>query len=89
MRVCQQLSDKPNEVTDQQIDVILKFVLKVYYPQKLQAASLEAQNVDQYKLIASNDIRKLPLSRAGLTEHIKRACIKGGWLWRKCFNHVF
>ena len=89
VRVCQELNNKPEEVTDQKIDVSENFVLRVYYPKKLQTAWLEAEKVAQFNRVASNDIHKRPLSQAGLTQHKTHAWIQGGWLWRvfsQCFQ---
>ena len=42
--------------------------------------SLTDEKAAHFKRQASVNIRQLLLSRPGLIEHIKRACIQGGWV---------
>ena len=88
LRVFQQLSEEPEDITSEQIDILERFVLRVYYPQKLEANSLDTERAAHFQRQAVANIRQLPLSRAGLIEHVKRACIQGGWLWRECLHNV-
>ena len=38
---------------------------------------------------ASHNLRNLIISRKGLIEHTKRACLQAGWLWRECETKQF
>ena len=44
--------------------------------------SLDALKMNQFRCSADNTFRTLPLSRYGLTENIKCACLQGGYEWR-------
>ena len=79
---------EPKEVNPKHVDLIEKFVLSVYYPKKKIATSLDAKKIAHFKRLPSNNLRKLPLSRAGLVEHIKRAAVQSGWLWKECSEDV-
>ena len=74
LKVFIELSNEPKEVNPKHVDLIEKFVLSVYYPKKI-ATSLDAEKIAHFKRLPSNNLRKLPLSRAGLDEHRKRATV--------------
>ena len=44
--------------------------------------SLDALRMNQFRCSTDNSLRTLPSPRDGLTEHIKRACLQGGYVWR-------
>ena len=44
--------------------------------------SLDALKMNQFRCSTDNSLRTLPLSRDGLTEHIKRASFQGGYDWK-------
>ena len=48
--------------------------------------SLDALRMNYFRSSTDNSLRTLLLSRNGLTEHSKRACLQGGnathWGWR-------
>ena len=72
----------------QHVDIVEKFLVKVYYSKKVNTNSWTDERAAHFKRQASVNIRQLPLSRPGLIEHIKLACIQGGWLWGECIANV-
>ena len=44
--------------------------------------SLDALRMNQCRCSADKSLRTIPPSRDGLTEHIKHACLQGGYEWR-------
>ena len=44
--------------------------------------SLDAFSMNQFRCSTDSSLRTLPLSRDGLTEHIKCVCLQGGYEWR-------
>ena len=50
--------------------------------------SLDALRMNQFRCSTDNSLRTLPLSRDGLTEHIKHACLQGGYEWRTPVENV-
>ena len=74
--------------TSEHIDILEIFLVKVYYPKKINTNLLTDERAAHFKRQASVNIRQLPLSQPGLIEHIKRACIQGGWLWDECIANV-
>ena len=42
----------------------------------------DALRMKQFQFSTDNSLRTLPPSRDGLTVHIKRACLQGGYEWR-------
>ena len=88
LEVFAELSNQPMAVTSEHVDILEKFLVKVYYPKKVNMNSLTDEKAAHFKRQASVNIRQLLLSRPGLIEHIKRACIQGGWLWSECIANV-
>ena len=88
LSVFAELSTQPIEVTSEQVDILEIFLVRVYYPKKVNTGSLSDERAAHFKRLASVNIRQLPLSRPGLIEHTKRACIQGGWLWGECVANM-
>ena len=88
LEVFAELSNQPMAGTSEHVDILEKFLVKVYYPKKVNMNSLTDEKAAHFKRQASVNIRQLLLSRPGLIEHIKRACIQGGWLWSECIANV-
>ena len=70
------------------LNLLEAFVLRVYYPKKLDVSSLGRERFAHFKRHAACNLRQLPLSRPALLEHVNRACIQGGWLWRESLHNV-
>ena len=75
-------------VTSEHVDILKKFLVRVCYLKKVNTNSITDERVPHFKQQVSVNIRQLPLSRPGLTEHVKRGCIQGGWLWGECFANM-
>ena len=63
------------------LDEIENFLKFVHYGE-VSMESLDALRMNQFQCSTNNSLRTLPLSRDGLTEHIKRACLQCGYEWR-------
>ena len=86
-QVFQELSDQPTIISTDQLDVIEKFVVEVYYPDK-KTAKLDSERKEHFMRLADPKLRSLPVSRRGLLEHTRRACLQAGWLWREGKSNV-
>ena len=75
LEVFAELSNQPMAVSSEHVDILEKFLVKVYYPKSVNTNSLTDERAGHFKGQASVNIRQLPLSRPGLIEHIKRACM--------------
>ena len=84
----QELSNQLENVTSEQIDILEIFVQRIYYPKKLNLEGLNKEWLRHFKRQADTNLRTIPLSKLGLIEHTKRACLQGGWLWRECLHNV-
>ena len=60
-------------------------MLEVYYPNS-EVSSLDSERELHYIQLADSNIRHLPVSLRGLTEHMKRACYEARWLWQEALN---
>ena len=86
-KVFQVLSTQPSEISSPQIDEIEKFLKYVYYT-SFEVDSLDIQRMRQFEYNAAASLQSIPPSRNGLTEHIKRACFQGGWIWREAISNI-
>ena len=86
-RVFQELSDQPTTVSSDQLDSIEKFVVEVYYPNK-KTVKLILKRKEHFTRLADPNLRNIPVSRKGLLEHTRRACLQAGWLWREGKSNV-
>ena len=75
------ISGTPERIYPFQLDEIKNFLKFVYYG-KVSMESLDALRINQFWCSTDKILRTLSRSRDGLTEHIKRACLQGGYEWR-------
>ena len=75
--VFQTLRSRSMVIQTEQVKVIETLVLDVYYPNS-EGSSLESEREHHYIRLADSNIRQLPVSLRGLTEHIKCACYQAG-----------
>ena len=73
------LSETSEQIYPFQLVEIKNFL--VYYGE-VSMESLDAFRLNQFRCSTDNSFRTLPPSRDGLTEHIKCACLQGGYEWR-------
>ena len=76
-----ELSNQPKEITSTQIDIIEEFLMSVYYPKSNNLESIDIERFNHFTRLSDPNLRTLPPSRNGLTEHIKRAALQAGWIW--------
>ena len=74
------LSGTPEQIYPFQLNEIENFFKFVYYG-KVSMESLDALRMNQFRCSTDNSLRTVPPWRDGLTEHIKRACLQGGYEW--------
>ena len=44
--------------------------------------------MNDFSRLPSCNLRSIPFSRLGLTEHTKRTCFQAGWCWVECRENV-
>ena len=66
------LSDMPQIVSDEQINIIEKYVHFVYYPHLVDPTDIVIERMRDFEFSTHNNLRLLPPSRIGLIQHIKR-----------------
>ena len=44
--------------------------------------------MNHFSRLPSCNLRSIPFSRLGLTEHTKRTCFQAGWCWVECRGNV-
>ena len=69
--VFQTIGSRPTTILPEQVQVLESYLLEVYYPNS-EASSLDSERESHYVRLANSNIRQLPVSVRGLTEHIKR-----------------
>ena len=81
--------NQPLSVRECDIDILHSFVMTVYKPKMLPDTTVTEARIEEFLCSSNTNIlRLLPISRPGLIEHIKRACIQAGWLWRESIENV-
>lgn len=83
-----ELSNKPEGITSNQLDILETYVKKVYYPSKKHLNSIDIERMNHFLCLPSHDLRSIPFSRLGLIEHTKRSCFQAGWCWVECRENV-
>ena len=83
-----ELSNQPKEITSTQIDIIEEFLMSVYYPKSNNLESIDIERFNHFTRLSDPNLRTLPPSRNGLTEHIKRAALQAGWIWAEAVTNV-
>ena len=63
LQVFAELSNQPMAITSEHVDILEKFLVKVYYLTKVNTNSLTDERAAHFKRKASVNVRQLPLSR--------------------------
>ena len=81
--VFKELYNEPLSVTENQLDILEKFILFVYYPKQSKTERINIERMSAFNTNPNSNLRLIPFSRNGLREHTKRACLQSGWLWKE------
>ena len=84
------LGNKPESVSDNDLDIIDRFEVELYIPsaKNISSYSLASVSLENFVCPWHNDFRKLPLSREALREQAKRACFYSGHLWVEAVEDI-
>ena len=80
------LSEKPESVEDEQVEIIERYVGFVYYGRTID--SIDSERIKDFEHSTHSNLKLIPPSRSGLKEHIKRAAYYSGWLNYQCVENV-
>ena len=77
------LGNKPESVSDNDVDIIERFVVELYIPsaQNTSSYSLGSARLENFVRSSDNNLRKLPPSREALRKQTKRSCLQSDYLW--------
>ena len=78
------LSNQPTHISQDVIRTVVEYVYRIYVPGAHKLDSFPEKRVHHLTKTAGISIRALVPSEAGLLQHIKRACIQAGYLWKLC-----
>ena len=79
------LGNEPGELTNTDMNIIEKFVTKMYTKQN---KSLTLLRIELFKYMKDSDLRKLPPSREALEQHTRRACYQAGYVWKETVRDI-
>ena len=85
-RILKAESEQSREVSTLHVDAIEAFVKYVYYS-KMKVYVIDFKRMKHFGHVAESNLRLLPPSMNGLKEHMKRAALQGGWLWKKAVHN--
>ena len=74
------LRNEPGKLTNTDMNIIEKFVTKMYTKQN---KSLTLLRIELFKYIKDSDLWKLPPSREALEYYTRRACYQAGYVWKE------
>ena len=83
-----ELSSTPGTITSKQLQIIEKFIVFFYYGKTRKQLDINCHRMNDFEHSAHGNLRLLPPCRAALTEQIKRATYKGGWVASLCKRDV-
>ena len=83
-----ELSEMPHHVSDEQITVLEKYILSVYYPRLVGPSDINVQRMRDFEHSTHNNLRLLPPSKIGLIHRVKRASYEAGWIAYQCVENV-
>ena len=86
-RVFAELSAKPTTLLSEQINVLERFILYVYYG-KCTGDDIDVQRMREFEHSTHSNLQLLPPSKNGLLEHLKRAAYEAGWVVYQCIENV-
>ena len=70
-------------ITDNQLNILEKFVLSVYYPKRSPFKSIDHERMDAFNAPPNSNLQLIPSLWKYLKEHIQRACLQSGLLWKE------
>ena len=70
------------------MDAIEDFIKVVYYPNNKNLDELHVERLNHFTRQSDSNLRVIPPSRDGLTEHVKRAALQAGWIWTEARTNV-
>ena len=70
------------------MDIIEEFTKSVYYPNIKNLEALDIERLKHYARPPDPNLKSLPPSRNGLTEHTKRAALQAGWIWAEAVSNT-
>ena len=82
------LSEMPSEVTDTHIKKLGSFLMKVYDIKAKCDVTIDIFRMNQFCKSTTFNPRNLIISKKGLLQHTKRACLQAGWIWKECEANV-
>ena len=80
--IFRRLSNCPLDIQIDDFNALCNFVYEAYGLTK--ASSFKSRRTDQLIFTPNINLRALVPSPSGILQHIKRACIQAGYLWKLC-----
>ena len=68
----------PPPVNEEQISILHKFIIFIYYPKPVGAADLDIQRMCDIEHSTHNNFRLIPPSKIGFIQHVKRSSYEAG-----------
>ena len=81
-------SSTPHFVLCDQIAILEKYFLFVYYNKNCATSDLDSQRLLDFEHSTRNNLRLIPPCKAALIEQIKRAAYEGGWISYQCRENI-
>ena len=76
------LGDQPTNIDPNDIDIITKYIYNCYGLDTSSGTSFEALRLHQLLITPNICLRTLAPSVPAIEQHVRRACIQAGYLWK-------
>ena len=80
--IFQKLSNCPANIVLEDFNTLCKFVYEAYG--SVKQTTFKSRRTDHLISTPNINLRTLVPSTSGILQHVKRACIQAGYLWRLC-----
>ena len=84
------LGNKPESISDNDLDIIERFVVELYIPsvQNTSSYSLASVRLKKFVRSSNSDLRELPPSREALRKQAKCSCFQSVYLWVRAVEDI-
>ena len=84
----QELCNELTHTKENRTCALERFVIFVYYPKKNSTENINLERMNAFTATPNCNLRLLPFSKSGFLEHITRAALQSGWLWKEGEKNV-
>ena len=78
-----ELCDELLRITDNHLNILESLSCQCYYTKRSSLKCVNHERMGAFNATLNSNFQSISFSRKGLKEHIKRARLQSGWLWKE------